>query len=58
MLSCSAGSLAAADKAVAALQAALPAAVSAQNPESLGSGEHAFDIQVRWKAAGEGGADG
>ncbi len=58
VLSCSAGSLAAADKVVAALQAALPAAVSAQNPESLGSGEHAFDVQVRWKAAGEEGADG
>ncbi len=58
VLTCSAGSLAAADKAVAALQKALPAAVRAQNPESLGSGEHAFDIQVRWKTAGEGGTDG
>ncbi len=58
VVSCSAGSLAAADKTVAALQAALPATVSQQNPQSLGSGEYAFDIQVRWKQAGEGGADG
>lgn len=57
VLHCAAGSLAAADGAVKALQAALKASVSAQNPESLGSGEHTFDIQVRWKQTEEGSGD-
>jgi len=58
VLRCSADSLTAADRAVSALQGVLSASVSAQNPQSLESGGHAFDIVVRWKPQAQEDADG
>ena len=57
VLHCAAGSLGAADPVVTALQDALKASVSKENPAHVSSGD-TFDIQVRWKPGEEGGGHG